>query len=80
MKEIRDSYDEEGLILKKAAQIIRRDMLKKTSGFNGKFDATCQENSFTQSLMSLIRMILEGPTVEHSEKNIARNQARLTIV
>ena len=54
-------------------------MLKKTSGFNGKFDAACQENSVTPSLLLLIRMILEGPTVEHSEKSIAQNQARLTI-
>ena len=54
-------------------------MLTKTSGFNGKFDVACQENSVTPSLLLLIQMILEGPTVEHSEKNIARNQARFTI-
>jgi hypothetical protein len=58
------SYDEEGIFLLRAAQIIRRDMLHKSAKFNGTFTKDCQENSVPQTLLSLIRMLLYGPSIK----------------
>ena len=80
LKNVHESTDEEGMILKKAAQIIRRDMLRKTSIFDGTFDDECQVNSVSPSLLYMIRMMLEGPGITaDNDDSGARYQARLSI-
>ena len=50
------NFDDEAIILSKAAQIVRKDMMEAKYHFNGSFDATCQQKSIPQSLKSLIGM------------------------
>ena len=49
------NFDDEAVILSRAATIIRKDV------FDGTFDAHCQDMSVPQSLKSLVGMILGGP-------------------
>jgi hypothetical protein len=56
-----DDDDEEAICLAKAADIIRRDMLKKNAQFDGSFLSGCQEDSVPRNLVSLISIIMDGP-------------------
>ena len=52
--------DSDGIHLARAANIVRRDMLKMTTSFSGSFDTLCQEESVPNSLIALVSMILNG--------------------
>ena len=60
---VRD-YDDEAICLTKAANIVRREMLKLQATFTGSFDVNCQVKSVPQSLLALVAMILDGPNIE----------------
>ena len=71
-------YDSDAIFLSKAAKIFRRDLLTTKSIFDGTCTSTCQEDSVPQSLISLINMILEGPSIEDQYAN-DKNQAALSV-
>jgi len=57
--------DLDALHLVKAAEIVRRDIFNMSYKFNGTFPIDCQENSVPQSLIALVKMILEGPNIDN---------------
>ena len=72
-KATENNIDSEAMLIAKAANIIRRDLLnKEKSKFHGTFEANCQEDSVLQSLRSSIEMIMGGAS-------IVENQAALTV-
>ena len=56
--------DSDAVHLARAAQIVRRQLFDKSKPFDGSFSATCQEESVPSSLISLVNMILEGPSIK----------------
>ncbi|CAC5382291.1 unnamed protein product [Mytilus coruscus] len=73
------SCDDEGIIIAKAAKIVRRDMFDTRYSFTGTFNDSCQHESVPQTLVSLVRMILGGPNIETQSSNIVESQTTLTI-
>ena len=68
------------MILAKAANIVRRDMLKTQAPFDGSFGKDCQDDSIPDSLKSLVRMILVGTSIkDQDEENESRQSATSTI-
>ena len=57
--------DEDAMVLVKAARLVRKDMFNKQTMFSGTFDKDCQEKSVPEALVTLVKMILEGPNIEH---------------
>ena len=56
----------EAVTLSRAANIIRRDILKfRDVSFEGSFETGCQENSVPASLMTLIGLILGGTDIRN---------------
>ena len=77
-KVLEGNYDEEGIILKKTAEIIRRDLLNHTdTNFNGSFSKLCQENATPVSLANLVSMITTGPSINVQNSNSNDVQAML---
>ncbi len=73
-------FDDDGIILAKAATIVRRDIFsKEKSVFTGSFDNSCQQKSVPQSLTTLVDMILGGPNINTKSGNVSEAQASLTI-
>lgn len=71
-------FEEDALILAKAAKIIRKDILNHTGfKFTGSFSERCQETSLPSSLKSLISMIMNGSNLKDQEK--CESQACLTM-
>ena len=56
--------DRDTVILARATQIVRKDMFKAYPSFNGSFSDRCQEDSVPQLLLTLVSMILEGPSIK----------------
>jgi hypothetical protein len=52
------------LHLSQAAKIIRREMFETACQFDGNFAPGCQAKAVPQSLLALISMILEGPSID----------------
>ncbi|KAJ8349373.1 hypothetical protein SKAU_G00245030 [Synaphobranchus kaupii] len=72
------NFDEDALILAKAAKIIRNDIINHSGfQFTGSFPEKCQENALPSSLKSLVSMVLNGSNIKHQEK--CDSQACLTI-
>jgi hypothetical protein len=75
-----NGFDDDAVILSKAATIVRKDLLEHNyQEFGGKFDENCQESSIPQSLKSLIAMILGGPNIETQSAKFVETQAILSI-
>jgi len=73
-------YDNEGMILAKAAKIVRQELLNQIPNqFSGSFQAKCQEQSVPQSLKTLVEMILSGPEIPTESETVTESQAALTI-
>ena len=70
-----DDDDDEAICLAKAANIIRRDMLKKNVQFDGSFLSGCQEDSVPRNLVSLISMIMDGLNITKKVTQEARQSA-----
>ena len=56
-------YDNEATCLTRAANIVRRHMLKMQAFFAGSFDLDCQARSMPHSLSAMVAMILNGPNL-----------------
>ena len=59
---------ENGLILSKAADIVRKEMLAMKNSFSGTFDKDCQLKSVPFSLLNLVTMIIKGTGIENFSK------------
>ena len=72
--------DNEAMVIAKAANIVRRDLLNiENSQFHGTFETNCQEASVPESLRSLIAMIMGGTNIKTQSSNIVESQAALTV-
>ncbi len=56
--------DNDAAHLARAANIVRRDMFKMVNKFNGSFETACQQDSVPVSLLELVAMVLNGPSIE----------------
>ena len=56
--------DSKAWYLPKAANIVRRDILKVKNLVNGSFDPECQKDAIPASLRTLRRMMIKGPTTK----------------
>jgi len=63
VKAVHTDWHQDALCLSRAAQIVRKDMFGPKPSFDGKFDDDCQERSVPTTLLALVRMILEGPSI-----------------
>ena len=59
-----EQNDSNAMILAKAAQIVRKDMLQKENVFNGSFNTDRQLEAVPESLGTLVNMILNGSNVK----------------
>lgn len=62
--------------LARAAHIVRREVLKGKNSFNGTFAPECQKNAVPVSLLTLVGMMIKGPTTKIDPSD---NQACLSI-
>lgn len=70
------TYEDDAMIIAKAARLIRREIFSKSVTFSGSFEPDCQDNASSKArslIHSLIQMILEGPNI--SNHSSSRNQA-----
>jgi hypothetical protein len=78
-KILSEECDDNGVHLAKAAEIVRKEMLKIRAAFNGSFTAQCQKESVPESLLSLVQMILHGPSITKQSQNFSQGQSALSI-
>jgi hypothetical protein len=79
LKKVAESdHDTDAIHLAKAAKIVRKDMLEKVNKFNGTFMKYCQQDSVPKSLLALVAMILDGPSIK-TEANAETSQSALSI-
>lgn len=71
--------DEEVMHLANTAAIVRKDMLTSKYSFSGLLESDCQAKSIPASVLSLVKIILYGPTIEEQECSSGKVQATLTI-
>ena len=48
---------------------MRKDIIKVDNSLNGKFFPECQKNSIPDSLLSLVGMLIKGPTTKIDPSN-----------
>lgn len=63
LKACRNDSDQDALCLSRAANIVRKHMFVSTHQFEGSFPQNCQVNAVPKSLLALVSMILEGPSI-----------------
>lgn len=74
------NLDTAALYLAKAASIVRKEMFLKREPFEGTFTPDCQQHAVPDSLLALINMILEGPSINNQKKQeVSGASAALTI-
>ena len=72
--------DDDGLHLARAAQIVRKDMFERKYSFDGSFKPSCETDLIPSSLMALVKMILDGPSIKQQSEVAATNtRASLSI-
>ena len=70
--------DDEAYVLSRAAQIVRKEILNKTTQFDDVFPANCQVDAIPPSLQTLVAMLCHGASI--TEQSLAtQNQALLSI-
>ena len=69
--------NEDALHIARAAQIVRRHIFGEAKPFNG-FPEQCQVDSVPQLLLTLVNMVLEGPSIKDQMEE-ATSPAALTI-
>ena len=58
-------FDDDPMHLVRAAQIVRKEMFEKKNLFDGFFKHSTEQEAVAPSLMALVRMILDGPSIKH---------------
>ena len=71
-KKYLDKTDDEWMHMARSAVILRDCILSNEAEFNGEFNSTCQRNSFPQSLLNFVHLLLNG---KDSCQDIGDNQA-----
>ena len=74
-----EDCDDKAIHLTKAASIVRREMMAAKNTFKGSFESNCQSNSVPTSLLSLVNMILYGPSIQTQASPSAKAQSGLSI-
>ena len=74
-----DNYGDEAICLCKAAKIVRGDMFEIQAAFTGSFDQDCQQKAVPQSLLALVSMILDGPSIKARADDNPIHQTDLTM-
>ena len=59
----KENFDE-SICLARAAKIVRKDMLQLHATFTGAFDEACKVNFVSQSLLTIVAMMLDGPNIQ----------------
>ena len=72
------SNDSDAIYLARAAQIVRRDMFDKLFSFEGSFELNCHKKSVPSTLITLTRLLLEGPNIARQTDSPVHSEA-LTI-
>src|SRR6218665_425874 len=80
-------FDQDAICLSRAAEIVRHEIFGNRSkwSFNGsfKFSANCNDNSVPNTLLALVSMILQGPSIDvhslHQHIPAAENIAQLIV-
>ena len=74
----KNDADDEAYVLSQAAQIVRKEILNKTTQFDDVFPANCQVDAIPPSLQTLVAMLCHGASI--TEQSLAtQNQALLSI-
>ena len=77
---INNDMDEEAVVLSKAAQIVRKEIFSSAYEFSGSFEKDCERNAVPKSLLAMVQMILEGPSIGNkSISDTKRDHISLTI-
>ena len=63
--------DNDAVHLARAANIVRRDMVKMKNQFSGSLGTKCQEDSVPVSLLALVAMVLNGPNIKSQSSSSA---------
>ena len=70
-------FDNEAMVLKQAANIVRRDMFSRKSSFSGKFGQTCQQKSVAPSLMTLVGWCLVARVSRLAPRTLMKTKPHL---
>ena len=73
--------DSDAWCLARAAHIVRREILKVKNSFNGTFLSECQKKAVPVSLLTLVGMIIKGPTtkIDPSDSQACLSIAQLIV-
>lgn len=71
--------DNKAVHLARAANVVRKDMLKMKQNLSGSFDAHCQEESVPVSLLALVSMVLYGLNITAHTSSAFMPQPALTL-
>ena len=66
------NHDSDAMHLVRAAQIVRKEIFTRRFMFDGTFPHGCQQDSVPSSLLALMNMILEGPTIKEQASQICK--------
>jgi hypothetical protein len=79
-KACENDFDNEAIVLTRAAKIVRRDMLQNLQLFQGTFPQDCQNLSVPSLLLAFVNMILYGPSLKKDDsQEKPQKQAALPI-
>ena len=72
------NYEDDALVLSKAAKIVREDILNSNSfQFSGSFFPNCQQDSVSTNFQYLVSMLLNGSSIK--DQDLVESQCSLTI-
>ena len=75
----KEDFDDEAICLAQA-KIVQKDMLQLHATFTGAFDEACKVNSASQSLLTIVAMILDRPNIQsQSQSSSGTHQASLSV-
>ena len=73
-------YDNDAMHLAHAAEVVRKEIFEMKYSFNGSFKETSEQDAVPPSVMALVSMILDGPSIKcQSEIVSASTRAALSI-
>ena len=71
--------DSDGACLARAANIVRKGMLKMKTTFRGSLETHCREQLVPTSLVALAAMILNGPNIQEQSNHSSVSTPTLTV-
>ena len=74
-----DNCDNEASHIIQVAKMVRSDMFQLRNTFEGSFSTECQDDSVPDSLVALVAMLLEGPSIPDQNEVKATSQQVLSI-